>query len=305
MKETSTINSIIAEIRHRLEAVYSDPLLCEQYAWWTVETITGKDKATLLLHPDNILTPEQHHTLEQWLYKMIKEHEPIQYLIGSVPFGNVEIIVKSPTLIPRPETEEWTIKLIDQLKKLTNSKLTILDLCCGTGCIAIAIAKALPRAHIIAADIAPHAVELSKKNALHNNTPNVTVLQSDLFASMPSNMKFDLIVSNPPYINPTDWASLDESVTAWEDRQALIADDHGLAIIEKIVMQAPNYLHPTSECLAENIPQLMLEIDYNQGNAVRALMESTYYTHVTIHKDLEGKDRVASGSLKDVAIAID
>ena len=300
MNIKSNVITFINDIAHKLSIVYDDPLLCDQYAWWILQSITGKTKAALLTQQNPTLHEHEERELTRWLNALINEKEPIQYLIGSVPFNDVEIIVRPPTLIPRPETEEWCINLIEQLKTTGVQKFSLLDLCCGSGCIAVAIARAFPHATIYAVDIAPSAIALTQHNAQHNATP-ITVLHSDLFSGIPQHIFFDLIVCNPPYIAPEEWDSLDDSVTAWEDRQALIADDHGLALIKKIITQAPHFLRQNSTFKMLNIPQVLLEIGYLQGPAVAELMHQAHYTNVIVHKDLENKDRVVSGRVDYVA----
>ncbi len=301
MKENTSIISLIHEIEQQLQQVYDELTLCRQYAWWMLEAITQKDKATLIAQQTISLSPQEQVTLDHWIGKQIDEHMPLQYLLGTVPFNGVEILVEPPVLIPRPETEEWTIKLIQQLKQLTNTKLTILDLCAGTGCIALAIAKAFPNATVYASDISDEALALAQKNAQHNNINNVTCIKSDLFASMPHNNQFDLIVSNPPYVAPEEWKNLDTSVTTWEDSQALIAQDEGLSIIKQIIQQAPHFIKANDQMQQRTIPQLVIEIGYKQGPKVVQLMKEAGFTNIQLHKDLERKDRVISGRVKNVA----
>lgn len=302
MKQPTPIATLITEINTQLHTSFSDSTLCEQYSWWMLEAITGKNKTQLLADTHITLTAHQQEKLTSWLHKMVHEHVPIQYLLGSVPFNNCEILVEPPILIPRPETEEWCFNLIEQLKKSSIKNLTILDLCSGTGCIAIALAKAFPHAQIYAVDINPHAVALGKKNALHNRCKNITFIESDLFTHIPEHMRFDLIVGNPPYIDPATQKTMDSSVTKWEDPRALFADNQGLAIIAQIIEQAPDWLTRNNTLAQARIPQLMLEIDATQKNATTALMHKNGYSEVVVYKDLEGKDRVISGSINHVAI---
>ncbi len=297
MRKTIKVAECITDIEQQLLTVYDDALLCRQYAWWTLQTILKMDKAQLIAVDTLVLTDDQQTTIAHWLKELIVHKKPIQYLIGSVPFCEVAILVEPPILIPRPETEEWCAALIEQLKHLNNQQITILDLCCGSGCIAIALAQAVPRATVYAVDISPVAIALTKKNIAHNGVKNIFVVESDLFSAIPRELKFDLVVTNPPYIAEREWSSLDESVTRWEDKRALCASDEGLAIIKKIIEEVPGWIMYNEEIDTRNIPQLMIEIGYEQGPTVCALMRHADYADVKIGKDLEGKDRIVAGSL--------
>lgn len=300
---------LIHNSEHQLRMVYGDSTLCHQYAWWLLEKLTGKTKAQLIAQDIIPLTTTDHNKLQDWLHKLVDEHMPIQYILGSAPFNGVDIIVKPPTLIPRPETEEWVINLIDQLraihpacpsKEAKTEGFTILDLCTGSGCIAVALAKALPHATIYAVDISNTALLLTQENCKHNRITNVTCIKSDLFNALPKGISFDLIVSNPPYITEDEWCSLDVSVTHWEDKTALVAKDDGLAIIKRIIHDAPTFLKANSDIQSHNIPQLTIEIGYKQGPSVQHLMDAAGYHATKIIQDLEGKDRIVVGS-KDVS----
>jgi len=295
MGKNSNITNLIVDIEQQLLTIYDDPVLCEQYAWWTIQAITQLSKTALVTQNNISLSQDQQAQLDDWLEKLITQQMPIAYLIGSVPFCDVDILVEPPTLIPRPETEEWCSDLINQLKTLHDKKITILDLCCGTGCIAIALACALPEAQIYASDISESAIALTQKNIAHNKLDNITVIKSDLFENLNINTQYDIIVSNPPYIAHSEWKTLNESVTRWEDKNALLADDDGLAIIKKIIMQSPAYIKDNKELAQKNIAQVIIEIDYSQGPIMRAYMRQHYYTDARIKKDLEGKDRIIMG----------
>jgi len=271
--------------------------VCDQYAWWTLETILGQKKEDLIAQQTIELTDEQLTLLGEWLDKLVKKHMPIQYLIGSVPFNGVEILVKPPTLIPRPETEEWTIKLIKQLKSVDTTNLNILEIGTGTGCIALALAKAFPDAQIFATDIADKALALANENATRNGIVNAIFVKADVYDGVPKDMKYDLIVSNPPYIAEKEWKQLDRSVTTWEDKRALVAEHEGYAIIEKIINEAPQWLRQNKLLEKAGIPQLIIEIGFAQAAGTVDLMKQAGYTNITVHKDLEEKDRVVSGSI--------
>jgi release factor glutamine methyltransferase len=239
------------------------------------------------------LTLQQEQALEHALTQLIDEHMPIQYLLGSVPFGDLTLLVQPPILIPRPETEQWTLELAAELKKTpTTIPLRILDLCTGSGCVALALAHALPHATVIGTDINEDALMLARTNAQHNNIKNATFVLSDLFDKLTHLEKFDLIVANPPYIDPEEFHTLDASVTTWEDHHALIADNHGLAIIARIAQESPNFLRDNPDLAPYSIPQLVMEIGYTQAQAVTNLCKKAGFNMVTVHKDLEEKDRV-------------
>jgi release factor glutamine methyltransferase len=291
----------INDIRHKIAQGYDDDILCQQYAWWILQAICGKTKTQLIAQDAVMLSNEQKNKIDQWVHELVDDKKPLQYILGSVPFNDCDILVEPPSLIPRPETEEWCLHIIEQLQLLDNKKINILDLCTGSGCIAIALGHHLLLAEIVATDIVDTALELTEKNIEHNKILNVTPLKSDLFASIPQGMLFDIIVSNPPYITPSEFAELDETVTRWEDHGALVAADDGLAIIKEIIVQAPRFIHINDEMKIKNIPQVVVEIGYMQGAAVRDLMNAAHYNDVLVHKDLEGKDRFVTGRVDYVA----
>ena len=238
---------LITTIEKKLLPKCKDPILCNQYAFWIVQTITGHDQTLVLTHQEITWNDQFQELLDSIIDKLVNQHMPLAYILGSVPFCGLEILVKPPVLIPRPETEEWCANLIEQLQSLPKEPLWILDLCTGSGCIALALADALPKAKIIATDINNEALALAHQNAIHNSISNVEFIYSDLFDAIPTNFKFDLIVGNPPYIRPDDWQTLDPSVTIWEDKNALLASDNGLEIIKRIIETAPGYSKNKSE----------------------------------------------------------
>jgi release factor glutamine methyltransferase len=291
------ILDIIHDTAQKLSARYQHEETCIQYAWWMLTAITGKRKEELLVAPSTFLTPSHLEQLETWIYRQCHEHMPLQYLLGTVPFLDLDLFVEPPILIPRPETEEWVAHLCTTLQGLNDKKLRIIDIGTGTGCIALALAHALPESEVIALDINPQALKLARKNAAHNKITNIIFIQSDLFEHVHDSA--DLIVSNPPYISEDELSSLDASVVLWEDLQALQASDHGLGIIKKIIEQAPDYLSPhKKELLAKGIPQLIIEIGYRQGPRVLDLMQQAGYSNVRIYRDLAGHDRAVQGMRK-------
>ena len=287
----------IKKIEDQIAGVYNR-LLAHQYAWWLVQAVTKKNKSQLISQEELILSTEQQQKLDEWLHQLITDKKPLQYILGTVPFGQLEIIVEPPVLIPRPETEEWVLWLLEKLEPVKNERLHILDIGTGSGAIGLSLAHALPNATIIATDIAIEALQLSAKNADKNNITNFHLIESDLFANIPKQDRFDLIISNPPYIALDEWQELDQSVKKWEDKRALLANDQGLAIIDAIIKQAPDFLKPNQLLKKHGINQLYLEIGYQQKENVIALMKAAGYTTIQAFVDMNKKDRVVSGSIK-------
>lgn len=294
----------IKMIQARLLPALDDEMLAQQYAGWLLEKVTGQTKSDLLTR-DIELTDAMQTMLDGWLDDMIYHHKPIAYILQEVPFGDLSITVRPPVLIPRSETEEWVLHLISEIQKSGAQNLRILDMCTGSGCIALAFAHAFPDAEIYAADISSFALMLVKENKKKLGLPHVTCIESDLFSNIPHDLTFDLIVTNPPYITDKEFARLDPSVKNWEDARALFAEDNGLAIITKIIDQAPLYLRPNRVLHEHGIAQLSIEIGWQQGPAVQELMKKAGYTQVKVSQDIAHKDRVVSGSAEHVAIAAD
>jgi release factor glutamine methyltransferase len=289
--------SLITSLEQKLSPIYKTTVEQQQVAWWLLQAITNLDMAHLLTTQELELTQDQEQTLHEWVHQHVNEQKPLQYILGSVPFGSLIIKVKPPVLIPRPETEEWALHLIDLIKKLKHTSLSILDLCTGSGCIALLFAKELPKSHILATDISDEALYCARANAKENKIGNISFLKSDLYESIDPQKKFDLIVGNPPYIASREWSHLDPMVTKWEDKNALVSEHQGLAHIEKIIKKAPLYLKSHDEMKQANIAQLVIEIGFRQANAVKELMRAALFEHVEAWKDLEGKDRIICGRM--------
>ncbi|MBT3455767.1 peptide chain release factor N(5)-glutamine methyltransferase [bacterium] len=259
--------------------------------WWLLEEITKKNRAQLFAQKQIILSKQQKEIINEWVNQLTKEKKPLAYVLGWTPFSNLKIYTEPPTLIPRPETEEWVLDLVNKIKKNKIEKqFRILDIGTGTGCVALTLAKKIPNADVVAIDISEKALQLAKKNAAENKIENVTFLKSDLFENL-GEIKFDMIVSNPPYISEQDWKGLEQHIKGWEDPQALKAKNDGLEIIENIIQKTPQYLKPAGI----NLPNLVIEIGYNQGEAVRNLLTKKGFKAITIEKDFSGKNRVACG----------
>lgn len=292
------ILEIVDSATAQLQIICSSIETARQEAWWMVEEITKKSEAELLREDEIDFSPNQEELLNSWIKKRTIDSEPLQYILGYVPFCDLKINVRHPILIPRPETEEWTSWIVDSISENLgqNSKLNILDLCCGSGCIALALANRFTNSYVLGCDILDDAVNLSIENKKLNKIKNVDFIKSDLFKNLNDRHNFfDLIVSNPPYISSSEFENLSDEVKKWEDKNALVAPDNGLYFYEKIVKEAPKFLKPRK--VESKLPQLVFEIGYTQAAYICNLLAANEYYNIKVHKDLEGKDRWISSNI--------
>lgn len=229
------------------------------------------------------------------LVKRAAEQEPVAYLTGKAHFFSLEIDVSPAVLIPRPETEVLAAGAIDFCRHETNRPtVDVLDLCTGSGCIAIAIAANVVETQIVAVDISPEALEVAQTNvAKHDLQGRVTLLKSDLFETIDQWPKgiFDLMVSNPPYISEQEGKKLPRNVQDFEPVAALLAGEDGLDMIRRIVNDTERYLADDGA--------LMIEMAYDQSERVLTLFENAdYLTDIESIKDNLGHKRVVKGRKK-------
>lgn len=282
----TTILDLIKKISSELQTCCTDKFYAEQEAWWLLEKVTTKGKSVLLTSGKIILSEQQQKQLKEFLNQRIINKKPIAYILGSVPFYNLEIKVKPPILIPRPETEEWVNWLIEELKKNNVTKFSALDLCCGSGCIGLALGKAFPKAQILGIDINPQAIELSNENKELNKIKNIEFLQSDLYKNLHINFKCDLIVSNPPYLAKHELQDLSPEVKNWEDHNALLADNQGMDFYHKILKDARHFLNQTNN----SCPCIVVEIGPAQKE-IESVFKTYNFNNLKQYKDLQKKFR--------------
>jgi release factor glutamine methyltransferase len=283
------------EIIKRIEPLYGTAQ-AQQYSWWILEFASDFSRAQLL-SGDVQISKATWKQIESILDQLIIDQKPLAYIFKEVPFAGFSLAIRPPILIPRHETEEWVIRLCTWLKKYKNKSLTILDLCTGSGCIAITMAKFLPHAKIDAVDINPDALALAQENAERNTASNIRFIHSDLFSTLNKAEKYDLIISNPPYASEAEWKNLDQSVVKWEAKNAIVASENGLAVLSEIVRVAPLFLKQNSVLAQDAQCQLIVEIGETQGTAVQNLMHAHGF-EVTVYQDGNGKDRVVTGYRK-------
>ena len=224
------------------------------------------------------VTEEEKQFVEE-IFKKLAAHIPAQYIIGHAEFFGMELKVDERVLIPRPETEELVEFILAENLK---DNLKVLDIGTGSGAIALALAKNRPDWSVTAADISQDALDLSLENANAQNL-NLSFIKSDCFSEISS--KYDIIVSNPPYISREDQEEVGLNVLHSEPHLALFADEDGLAIYRRIAEDSKDYLNDGGK--------IYLEIGYKQGQSVPALFTENFpEKRVRTLKDQFGQDRM-------------
>lgn len=213
--------------------------------------------------------------------------EPTAYLVGEREFWSMALKVDKRVLIPRPDTERLVEGALAACKRAGVASPNVLELGTGSGAIILALAKELPQAVLTAVDLSTDALEVARENARrHGLGERITFLHGDLFAPLAADARFDLIVSNPPYIRHLDIPKLQSEVAYHEPRLALDGGDDGLDVLRRLVAEAPAWLKPDGA--------LLCEIGMDQGDAVRALAAQAGCVDVEILRDLAGLERTLS-----------
>lgn len=254
-----------------------------------VAYVLGRDRSFILSHAEDSMGEEQVTLFFQYLERRARG-EPLQYITGHQEFFGLDFEVTRDVLIPRPETE----LLIDAALKLTAGSCEapfICDVGTGSGCIAVALVHQLPQARAVAIDISAEALGVAQRNASrHSVTDRIDFVLSDCFATLAAgNLRsslFDLIVSNPPYVEERAMAGLQREVRDFEPRTALAAGADGLTIIRRLLLEAGSFLKTDGFFL--------FEIGFNQGEAVDQLIDRETWKLLDIHPDLQGIPRIVA-----------
>ena len=252
--------------------------------------VLNKTRAFLYSHPEKNLSKEELESFKTLIDKRAQGH-PIAYLIGRRDFWSISLSVNEDVLIPRPETERLVDLTLNHL--FDKDKALILDLGTGSGAIALALASERPNWQIIAADVNEKSAKMAQKNATDLGLENVQIIISDWFKSI-SNMTFNAIVANPPYISEDDPHLLVGDLR-FEPKSALISKSNGLKDLTEIIKDSYDHLLPGGILLVEH--------GYMQKNAVLNLFHQYGYENIKCFKDLEGNDRVSCGLKKYAAIS--
>lgn len=226
------------------------------------------------------------HKAQKIFTQRVKTMKPLQHIVGKAFFRGEKYLVDENTLIPRPETEFLVRECI---KKVTENTKMILDIGTGSGCIAIELAKALKTAEITAVDISEKALAVARSNArLHKVSDRVKFLQSDIFENISDT--FDIIVSNPPYIDFADKNEVQKDVFDFEPHSALFADENGCYFYRKIIEESGKFLNKNG--------LIAFEIGRKQAEKVSQLLSCNGFVNISVTKDLDGLDRVVSALKK-------
>jgi release factor glutamine methyltransferase len=258
-----------------------------------LQQVLGVSRAYLLAHPEQVLNDAQAAAYCELLQRRLAG-EPLAYLLGEREFYGLAFRVTPATLIPRPDTELLVELALQRIPKplpsspcqgRSMSEFRVLDLGTGSGAIALSIAHARPDIEVTAVDASPEALEVARENAQRLNIANVRLLRSDWFSAL-AGERFDLIVSNPPYIADGD-AHLAQGDLRFEPRGALASGADGLADIRRIVTDAKEHLDAGG--------WLLFEHGYDQAERVRELLGAAGYAEVFSAHDLAGIERVSGG----------
>lgn len=259
-------------------------------AWYLLEYVTGVSKAMYFAEPERAVSEENADRYMDCIRRRAA-HIPLQHITGEQEFMGYPFCVNEHVLIPRQDTEI----LVEEAIQIMRPKMKILDMCTGSGCIVLSILKMCKEKYYmtdlqgIGADVSEEALKVARENGRRLGVP-VTWIQSDLFAKIPEEEKYDVIVSNPPYIETAVIDTLQEEVRLHDPYIALDGKEDGLYFYRRIISEAGKYLKTQGK--------LMFEIGCDQAEAVEELMKNAGYEQITVKKDLAGLDRVVYGTLQ-------
>ena len=258
----------------------------ELNAWYLLQSCLSEEpfsytRSRFFLEQMEQAAPE---TITLYMEKVSKreEHIPLEYILGYTEFMGLTFLVREGVLIPRQDTELLVERVLNYLKqKIQGKKVKVLDMCTGSGCIAISIKKLAENVDVTAVDLSPKALKVAIDNAKQLDA-KVTFIESDLFENVSG--KYDIIVSNPPYISKSDIETLMEEVKNHEPMMALDGDEDGLIFYKKISEKLNEYLSDDG--------MIFYEIGYDQGKTVPDILKQYNFKDINVYKDLSGNDRV-------------
>ena len=279
----STIKYQISNLQSALSTAYPEDE-ARSLAWWIAEELTGKSRTELQFGcKDTTFSPIMQEKSQEIISRLL-HFEPIQYIFGHTLWCGLDLLVTPATLIPRPETAEL-VERINLKSEILNlkSQIHVLDVGTGSGCIAIALKKAHPSWSVTGIDISPEAIAIARENARRNNL-DVNFQVADIFDSNEENPKFEIVVSNPPYICESEKSSMRPNVLNFEPSSALFVPDSDPLLFYRRIAEL--FSLPLMGV------GLFFEINEAYGEELKQLLDSLGYTDIQIHKDIYGKDRI-------------
>ncbi len=303
----SNIQSQISNIQSALQAAYPADE-ANALAWWIAEELTGLSRTELQFGCKGTNFSSHMQEIETIIDRLL-HFEPIQYIFGHTLWNGLDLKVTPSTLIPRPETAELVERISNFKFQISNFKspFKVLDVGTGSGCIAIALKKAHPEWSVTGIDISPEAIEVAKENARRNNVEVDFYVADILSPSMGesegasnlkfqiSNLKYDVVVSNPPYICESEKVSMKSNVLDYEPSSALFVPDSDPLLFYRRIAELQTRRSPNSKQGETHPPKplfLFFEINEAYGPQLSAMLGSIGYTDIQIHKDIYGKDRI-------------
>lgn len=247
-----------------------------------LSAINGMTRTFYLINGDSLLSEENFLMFEEYIEQRAS-HIPLQHILGKTWFYGYEYMVNSDVLIPRQDTEI----LVGEVTKVTRSGDYILDMCTGSGCIGITLAKKFPECRVLGVDVSEKALNVAQSNKHNLEAENIDFMRSDLFEELNHDITFNTIVSNPPYIPTKVIEGLQEEVRLHDPILALDGMEDGLMFYRKITAQAGDFL--------ETDGYLCYEIGAEQAADVSDIMKKAGFKDITVVKDLAGFDRVVMG----------
>ncbi len=277
---SNKVKDIIDFAFQELESLYEKNEI-RSMIYSIIEHFTDYNLMKILTYKDELKVSESELLKINFAIKDLKKEKPLQQILGYCEFLDVKINLNHQVLIPRVETEEITQRIIQENKGRKNLK--IADLCCGSGCIAIALKKAFPDANVYAYDISEEAIEQSKENA-NLNKEKIYFFKENIFQNKEKNQEFDIIVSNPPYVRESEKALMKNNVLLYEPHLALFVSDEDPLIFYKEILDFCN------RNLAKN-GKIYMEINENLAKETELLFKNFNY-QTSVFKDIRGKDRL-------------
>ena len=247
-----------------------------------LSSINGMTRTFYFINGDNELSEKDFSLFKEYIEKRAS-HKPLQHILGKAYFYGYEFVVNENVLIPRQDTEI----LVSEVIKVAKDGYDILDMCTGSGCIGITLAKKFPDSNVTGVDISDKALAVAWKNKCNLDADNIDFIQSDLFAALGADRRYDIIVSNPPYIQTKVIEGLQDEVRLHDPMLALDGTEDGLMFYRRITDKSGDYLKMNG--------YLCYEIGAEQAADVSDIMKQAGFKDIVVVKDLAGLDRVVMG----------